>query len=202
MDVLMLDTHGRSGMAAQRQLEDAGHRVFRCHTPGETSFACTALDDEPTCPFDDDGIDVAVVVRERPSVSPTALEDGVVCTLRHHIPLVVAGESEVHPYRDWAAVTIDGTDDVVSVCEQAAAAPLRRHEEVALRALEAVLTGHELPTEGVAVTVRRQRGAITVELKAPGVPPGLRAMVATRVGVAIRTIDLFTARMSIAVVGD
>jgi hypothetical protein len=199
MDVLVLDSDGQSGQEAQHQLEAAGHRVWRCHESGAAAFACAALDDPHACPLDGDAVDAAVVVRGRPSTQPTAFEDGVACSLRHRVPLVVAGSTESHPYEHWATAIIAGTTDVVAACEGAASARLGIHEEGALEVLRATVDGGEALTDD-AVVVRRQRGTLVVEIHVGGLDGPARSLAAARVAVAIRAVDPYTARMTIGVV--
>src|SRR2546426_12358714 len=57
-------------------LDDAGHRVLRCHEPGQPAFPCNALREGGTCPLDV-GFDVVVTVRARPMAKPVDAEFGV-----------------------------------------------------------------------------------------------------------------------------
>lgn len=200
MDVLVLDTHGRSGQLAQRQLEESGHRVLRCHEQDSTDFACVALDDPAACPLNGDAVDVALVVRDQPSSGAIAPEDGAACALRRFVPLVIADETGSHPFHDRATATISGTAGVVDACVQAATARLTRHEPVALAMLRTTLASQDVSTDDCDVIVRRSGDVTRIELRAAGLDTRLRSMVATRVGAAIRAMDHTTPRLSIAVV--
>jgi hypothetical protein len=202
MDVLVLDTDGEAGLDAERRLEDAGHRVHRCHPAGAAAFPCAALAAPSGCPLDGAGVDAAVVVRHEASMTTTAFEDGVTCTARHRVPLVVAGASGTHPFADWSAATIDGTAGVVEACEEVATGRLTRHEQVAVEMLEATLAEHGVAADGASAEVRRRDGTLVVSLRARGLDTRLRSMVATRVGGELRVWDRHTGRIEIAVAVD
>jgi hypothetical protein len=86
-------------------------RVLQCHEPGEPAFPCNALIEGRTCPLDVP-FDVVLTVRGRPLPRPAEGEMGVVCALRHHIPLVVAGMATHNPYSAWAARVVDRREDL------------------------------------------------------------------------------------------
>jgi len=78
LTVLAMGTDDWGVEQAASSLATAGHRILRCHEPGEPAFPCNALIPGRTCPLDE-GFDVAVTVRARPLPHPTQSEFGVVC---------------------------------------------------------------------------------------------------------------------------
>ena len=106
-------------------LASDGHTVVRCHEPGDSAFPCNALVEGRQCPLDA-GFDVAVTARSRVAATPTPGEQGVVCTLRHGIPLVVAGIGSGHVFDQWASAVVGPAGDVVTACQT-----VRRTAEVA-----------------------------------------------------------------------
>src|SRR5438552_4030387 len=126
LNVLVVESERGAAEVAREKLVAAGHTVLRCHEPGAAAFPCNALVKDRQCPLDAAVIDVALDVRSRPRSQPAPQEDGVVCALRHHIPVVVAGPEVLNPY-DGYAVVLGRTSDVVEACERAAHAPLHEH---------------------------------------------------------------------------
>ena len=120
MDVLVIESNARSATEVARDLRDAGHRVHTCFEAGMETFPCRALFSGGHCPLDAPGVDVALLVRAHPWPSPTARERGAICALRAGVPLVVAGQLVIDPFKRWAAERVDGTDGIVDACERAA----------------------------------------------------------------------------------
>jgi hypothetical protein len=119
LTVLAMGTDDWGVEQAASSLVAAGHRTLRCHEPGEPAFPCNALIPGRTCPLDE-GFDVAVTVRARPLPQPSQSEFGVVCALRIHVPVVVAGMTAVDPFEPWATVIVDPGGDITTACEDAA----------------------------------------------------------------------------------
>lgn len=164
MRILVTETDAEAAVPAERQLVAAGHEVVRCRADDGPAFPCAGL--EPGgCPIEG-GIDVALTVRAGGSDQPSPREDGVVCALRRHVPLVVAGPSGPNPFEGWATVTVDEAD-LVAACEAAAAADVERLSAVArdeaVRALER--RGHE--AAGVDVITLRSAHRLKVEVAMP-----------------------------------
>ncbi len=124
MDVLVVESDPGAAAVAIAQLQAAGHRVERCHEPGARAFPCAALN-PGRCPLEDGEIDVVLTVRARSHPRPSQLEDGVTCALRQHVPVVVAGRTNLNPYARYD-VAVAGVDDVVETCELAANGPQAR----------------------------------------------------------------------------
>jgi hypothetical protein len=118
MTVLAVGTHPWAVEQATRAIEVGGHRVLRCHEPGEPAFPCNALIAGRTCPLDV-GFDVVVTIRAQPSPAPTLPEFGVICALHSGRPLVVAGMSGHNPFETWADRTVNNDGDIAIACEEA-----------------------------------------------------------------------------------
>ena len=104
LDVLLLENRPGAGEIEQAALEEAGHRVHRCHPAGDREFACVGIVDGGTCPLDGQ-IDVTLLVRRGVSPRPTPFEDGVRCAIRHGTPIVE--QIEAIATRIYGATGID-----------------------------------------------------------------------------------------------
>lgn len=188
MKVLVLENIDGVADGAVAALEAGGHRVSRCHEPGQPAFPCTELSDPGSCPIENGPVDVALTVRSG-TAAPTCLEDGISCARRAHIPIVVAGDVTPNPFARFAAATVEGIDGVVDACERAAAAPLPEHSARATGALRATLDSHGVPVEGRAEVTRRD-GRLRVVLELPEeVPADVAGKAATRVMGVVRGFD-------------
>ena len=119
LDVLVVENRNGAADAAVRTLEAAGHRVHRCHSPGDRGFPCRGVADPEGCPIDGH-IDVAVLVRRKVTPRPTPLEDGVSCALRAGVPIVEDGPAALDPFEPWIADRVRPDGDVVVACALAA----------------------------------------------------------------------------------
>lgn len=117
--VLVVGTDDWAIEQSAAALEEAGFGVLRCHEPGEPDFPCNALIEGRTCPLDV-GFDVVATVRARPLDVMAPGELGVVCALRHGIPLVAAGVAPERPFGPWAAITVEQGGELVNACEKVA----------------------------------------------------------------------------------
>lgn len=197
MRVLLLESEEGSGAWAQERLVDAGHTVRRCHEPGENVFPCAALRSGRTCPLEE-GVDVALLVRREAHDEPTALEDGVACALRNHVPLVLAGWLVPSPYT-WHAAALAG-HDVVTACDVAGAAPLRAQTNAALGSFRLALQMAGVATDGIAAAVHRDGDRLRVDLRSPHpLPDDLEEVVAVRAVRAVREIDRSIAKIDVEV---
>lgn len=191
LNVLVLESDAGAATVARQVLTEAGHTLFFCHDPGQGCFPCNALHEGRGCPLEGRPIDVALDVRARARSAPTVREDGVACAIREQVPLVVAGPTVFSPYEEYATEMREGTFDVVAACERAAAAPLRRHTEVAQEALETTLERRSMSV-GARATVYRRDGALLVSVTADQpVDTATKSMVAVRVNAALRSIDRY-----------
>jgi hypothetical protein len=161
LNIMVLDGDPAAADGAARELTEAGHVVLRCHEAGAPAFPCRGIVDQSTCPLSSHAVDVALAVAS-PARPTTEAADGGRCVLMHHVPLVVAGASELDPYRAFATRVVDGTGDVVASCEAAAAAELPDHaaRAEAVIATSIGLAGGTSPT----VTVVRRGGGLHVKV--------------------------------------
>ena len=178
-------------------LNEAGHAVVRCHD-GADAFPCAALEPGRTCPIEDGPIDVVVAARDRAWPRPSPFEDGAVCALRRHVPMVVTGPTtNLHPYGPYGAREAPRAGDVVTTCEEAVAAPLDGHGEVAFDSARRVLELAGVDVSDLHATVHHRLaehgGGLVVELQLPELPPdlpsGLRANLVAKVVGALRAYD-------------
>lgn len=117
MRVVVFEAEHHAADRVIRDLTEAGHTVVRCVERGARAFPCAALT-EAGCPVER-GVDVVVTVRPRVRPRPTPLEQGVTCTLRREIPLVVVGQGgALNPFEAWNPV-LAHPGDVVKACEKA-----------------------------------------------------------------------------------
>lgn len=164
MRVLVLESDQGAADDAGRRLEAAGHEVHRCSDRGDHTFPCKGVLEGEVCPLDSGPVDVVLVVRAHPWPRPTPRELGVTCALRAHVPVVVAGTVALSPYEEYATVSVEG-DEVVSACEEAAAAPLARHARVAGAKLREVLGRMGQDAAGAGAVVVRREGRLVVTLR-------------------------------------
>jgi len=188
MRVLVVGTGPNEVARASDALSRAGHEVVRCHEDDEPAFPCAALREDRGCPFERAPVDVVLDVHDSPTRTPSAYEDGVACGVRQHLPLVVAGSAE-HPYSRWTTREVGRDDDLVAVCEEAAASPSEAHGVVATRAAHDSLAHAGVDPTGTAASVHHRGGSLLVRLTLPEHPEPLESMVVARVVSAVREYD-------------
>lgn len=162
LNVMVLESEWGASDEAARELTEAGHVVLRCHEPGAPTFPCRGLADASTCPLHSHAVDVALTVRSRVRSQPAAAEDGVRCALMSHVPLVVAGPSALDPYDGLETRSLDRTYDVVSTCEEAAAAELEAHSRRANALIAEMFPADRASSARVHVT--RRDGGLRVQV--------------------------------------
>ncbi len=183
LDVLLLENRPGVGLAEQAALEDAGHRVHRCHEPGDEEFPCKGMTDRGTCPMDGP-IDVTLLVRRGVSPRPTPFEDGVRCASRRDVPIVEHGSDALDPYAPWVAHRVGLGESVVTECVLAADRsndPLRR---AMLDRVRPVLSAASIDPDTVACDIERVEGALEAHVTLPR-PPDRRLEQA----LAVRVLD-------------
>jgi hypothetical protein len=119
LDVLVVGSDPIATDEAEQALTGEGHRVHRCHQPGEAAFPCVGLADPDACPLDHT-IDVTLLVRRGIHPRPAPAEDGARCAIRAGIPIVEDGSSVFDPFEPWVARRVGPHDDVVAECLAAA----------------------------------------------------------------------------------
>lgn len=190
MRVLVTETDQYGSDAVAAELTHAGHQVVRCVAEDGPAFPCHGLTEGSSCPVDG-VVDVVVTVRNHPYPRRTAREDGVVCALRRHIPLVVTGTQPINPFAEWT--TVHAEHDVVAACEDAAAAPLRRHSEIATAEVVRLL-GDE--TAGAVAHRRGKRIVVTLNLP-DSVTNEEAHRIAVRVAAAVHGFDPHAANLDV-----
>ena len=188
--VLVTEAEPGAARVAVDELRDAGHEVVMCHEPGAPAFPCMALQSGRVCPLVVRPIDVTLAIRHTPSAGPARSEDGVLCALRHHVPVIVARGNLFDPFEEWETLAVERTSSAVEECEHVASAPLRRPTEVASKAAASVLRSYGRDDLSLLIAVRRQSGWLKVEIRAhEDAPRSLRSMIAVRVSAALRAFD-------------
>ena len=138
MHVLFSEAITTAASHASAELARAGHTIESCHELRDLGFACAALRGDG-CPLEQKDIDVAVSVRTVDGPEPLPGDDGIFCALRHHVPVVVAGDVRAHPFLRF------------SHWRSSPGEPLRQTVETAARA--------ELPEHSAAATAEARRAA-------------------------------------------
>lgn len=200
LEILVLEADRGAADVAVDDLERAGHTVHRCHEANADVFPCKALTDPGACPLDHSSIDVAVTVRGRPRSHPAEGEDGVACAIKHHVPVVVAGRTILHPYEQFAAATTDMLS-LVETVERVAGEDLPHHLEAVRAAMAQFALQHSLSDGAVGASVVRSHGTIKVRIALPpGLPQQSTDMAAVRAVSAIRGVDPDAGGIDVAIV--
>ncbi len=198
MRVLVTESHSQAADRVVDELTASGHEVLRCHAGSGPAFPCVGLAGEP-CPVEV-GVDVAVTVRAHPQSTPAPTEDGAVCALRTHVPLVVLGQTLLHPFGAFDAVAAEGQADAVATVEAAATARRPEHEAVAESVLRETLTRAEQSADSAQARVTRTRDGLDVTLLvAPETSAAARARAAVRVVGALREFDADAPQVNLSV---
>lgn len=188
MRVLVVGTLPDGVQRAGRELRRAGHEVVGCHEGSEAAFPCAALVEGRACPLDGSPVDVAVTVRDQPWGHPSPYEEGAVCALRRHIPLVTV-DAVVDPFEPWTRRSVTGHEDLSAACEEAANAPLPAHSQVATAVTRDVIERATLDPSGASAVVHRRRGVLKVTIDLPDSAARLRGDIGSRVITALRELD-------------
>jgi hypothetical protein len=198
MRILVLESDRRAGDDVIDDLRSAGHEVVRCHERDLPVFPCAGLTDGGACPLDEP-VDVAVTVRAHPYPRHTAYEDGVICALRHRVPLVVAGKSALSPFAPW---TTEHADDgnVVAACERAAVRPVPAPSEAVTDEARRLATAAGLAPETVNAAVVKRSGRLAVDIEVPAAASReLRHSIAVRAAGLARTFDRYADGVDVTV---
>lgn len=195
MKVLLLESDPHLADQVAGRFQQAGHEVLRCHDADAPAFPCKGVDHAAECPFDHPGVAVSVVVRAEGGAPPTPLEDGVSCSLRHRVPVVVGDEGG--PYEGWAT-PIPG--DIVEGAEQVARGNLEGHAAAVHAVVAQGLARIGVAPQDVKVDVRRTDGDLAIALELPvesGSHPA--AFAAARAVGAARQYDRYASRIDVRV---
>ena len=198
MRILVVGTAPSAIEPAVAELTSAGHDVVRCHDSGAGPFPCLALSDDRACPLEAGPVDVTVTVRDRAWPRPSPYEEGALCALRRHVPLVVAGTAVLQPFERWSSRTSENGKDLAAACEQAGAAPLPRHGEVSRDAARQFS-----PLPAVSLTRTQACGGAAAgsgaDITVPAGCADLSPRVAARVTGALRQFDRFATAIDVGV---
>ena len=199
MHVLVVESDRSAADRAVTDLQAAGHQVVRCHETDLPAFPCNALCDKGTCPIETDhGVDVVLDYRARPYPKPTAFEDGVSCSLRQYIPLVVAGTSSLNPFDKWTTAIADD-DDIVQACELAATRPVERLAAPARAEVRRRLQHQPDVAEWADVVVHRSNRQLDAVIHVAEEADELDGTLAVAVAGVLRAQDRYVSRVNVAV---
>jgi hypothetical protein len=189
LDVLIMESQRGAAHGAEAALTAAGHRVHRCHEPGDRGFPCKGITEAGGCPLDQARIDVALVVRAHVDPKPTPLEDGISCAIRSGVPLVEDGPDLLDPFQPWVAARVDGADLVGTVV----AAADHRFDPLRARILDRIsilLGGAHIDRSQVFIRFDSSDHSLQVVLDVDAeVDRHLEQAIAVRVLDAIRSMD-------------
>lgn len=188
LDVLVLENGPGSAREAVAALEAAGHRVHRCHEPGEAPFPCKAVLDPAACPLHGP-IDVALLVRHHVHPQPSPLEDGISCAIRAGVPVVEEGPGILDPYEPYITMRLDSSSrrSVAEVCEEAVQVAQRPLSDDILRRCSLLFTSAGIDAGAVRCHMETRGSRLIVHLDVPGqVSNGIREALAVRALDAVR----------------
>lgn len=194
MRVLLVDGDHREGDVVAAQLEERGHEVVRCFG-ADDAHLCRGVHVHAECPLEGEGVDVAVLVRdqERP---PQLREMGVVCAIRHRVPVV---EAYAHDEAPFVGYVTQGGTAVVEAVEDAGGPDRPGHEaaiEARLATVPAVARLGKMP--GVDVAKDLKRLVVTLELPAEMSEADVQSVVTWAVQ-AVRDYDPYTPVVDVVV---
>jgi hypothetical protein len=176
MRVLLTESDPELAAEVEATLAHAGHEALSCVDRPGSPFPCRGAAGTGPCPLDL-GAEVAVAVPGTLPAVPRPGDVGVVCALRHPLPLVVTGPGE----------------DVVAEVERAAAAPLPQHTAAVVAELRTQRVG------GTAAVVRSGTHLrVTLDLAA-GTDRRTAERAAVRAEGVGRAIDPWAAKVDVAV---
>jgi hypothetical protein len=202
LNVMVLENEPGAAAEAEMELRQAGHAVLTCHDAGTAPFPCRGVVQPSACPLHSHGVDVALVVRVGTRAQPTLGEDGARCAVMHQVPLVVAGTPLFDPFDEYAALTVERTDDLVGACEQVAGAPIEMLGQKASAVLEEIAgrrDDHVLPR----AVVTRRAGQLKVRVEhGETMTKEMQARAAVRIAMALREIDPYANGIDISIATD
>jgi len=194
MKVLMVEHDTEPAHRMAEQLVATGHSVHSCHDGGVGIDAgtCVALQGRP-CPLSltpmDLFLDVMAPTQDGFGVDLLMREEGVLCSKRRRIPIVIAGTAEGHPFRRFATMERSDLPSVADL-EAVASAPLPDHSAVALTALRGALRAHGIEVGRAEAEVRRREGGLLLHIDVGDLAnPAAAQAIAIKVGQAVRQLD-------------
>ena len=199
MRVLVLEAEPGSANNAIVELEAAGHSVVRCHDAERPAFPCNGLASAGSCPLEGEGVDVALTVRTFERSAPSTYEDGAACALRARVPLVIAGNAGLNPYKSLGATEVGGRD-INTVLNEVVRDSRPEHSQVALAALQASMLANGESSEGLNARVWRTKDGLHAVIEMPeATPHRTRDFAAVRVTGALRKYDTKALQIDVSV---
>ena len=190
LDVLLIESHRGDGADDAAQLTAHGHRVHQCWSqaldaPLVERLLCRGVT-QGQCPIDE-GIDVALLVRDGLSNHPTVREAAVSCALRAGVPLVehAAKTDTFDPFEEYLTAHVE--DDVVAACEAAVIAGFGDLRDGIVNRTREVLAGAGIDPAYVDIQVSGSESRLQVRLIGPPVSTSVRNALGVRVLDAIRS---------------
>jgi hypothetical protein len=183
LDILVVESHHHAADEAIAALEAAGHRVHRCHDAGDRSFPCVGLTGA-ACPIDE-GVDVALLVRQHVSPRPTPLEDVVRCAVRAGVPLVEQGPDVFDPFEPWVLERADR--DVVAACVRATGRQFDQLRDEVMARISTVVLAAGVAPASIDCHIESDGPRLNVSLIGPLVDLRFQQALGVRVLDAIRT---------------
>ena len=201
MKVLMLDEGVGLGGLVESDLIDAGHEVLRCHPWGQPDFPCVGLLDRAQCPLEHSSVGVAVKMSVEGSDCPGHHEQGVVCSLRRRVPLVLAGSAPDATLAGVATAISPGHENVVGVVEAVVDADITELSTVARAATLGVFERHGLTHADIdGWVVRRDNGLVARLVADEEVPRPVREVAAIKVHAELKRLAPDASAISVAVI--
>lgn len=193
---LLVSTDDEPMNDIESDLQAAGYEVLRCHPSHASGFPCGVLT-EAGCPLDGVPVDVTVDVRQHPWPHPTLREQGVTCSVRAGVPVVVLGR-ELHPFVPWATITTQSREHLTARCDDAIRESLVPLHDAAAHAVRQVLA-RLADGQPFVVEVDRREGDLRVRIIAE-LASVVAGMAATRAVAAIRALDAHAGHIDVEVV--
>lgn len=199
LDVLMIESGPGTGSGPAADLLAAGHRVHWCHDTFDHGFRCRGLHEPSTCPLEQT-MDVAFVARDGVNPRPTALEAGVRCAIRAHVPLVEQGTEILDPYAPWVTERTMRGEDPVTACERAASNTHGPLEAAVRSRISGLLAASTIPADEVHCRFHANGQGLDIELVLPiEVSKRVKHALAVRVLDAVRTVERTYGRVDVEV---
>jgi hypothetical protein len=199
LDVLMIESEPGIASGPAADLLQAGHRVHWCHDSVDHGFRCAGLHEPSTCPLEGH-VDVAFVARDGVNPRPTALEAGVRCAIRAHVPVVEQGTEILDPFAPWVAERIVRGEDPVAACERAVGNAHGDLEEAIRARTAGLLAASSIPADAVRCHFGATAQGLEIELVLPNeVSKRVKHALAVRVLDAVRTVGRTYGRVNVEI---
>lgn len=190
MRIAMIQSDPPTVARVQALLEDAGHEVLHCTDHAGHPFPCRGVTGD-TCPVDSGAV-VAVSAPGTVPPEPHAVNVGLICAMRRHLPVVVAAPEEV--VRPGARLGLVAAGDLVASVERAASAVLPVHTKDVLDEVR------RMAGESATASVTKFVGGLRVDIDLPeDVEHSVAQAIAVRALDAVRRIDPWAATIDVRI---